>query len=328
MNASGSWQAATAAIGNAPGSRFRGNDDLDRSPTRHRRCRRASAGLSCAPQAATPDGGGSRCRSRSSSGSCSVSARRCCPANSPRATPWNRSSTIICATSKWRAMPTCARRSCCSTAPRSTTVRPRGSRARIAMPSTGRRSVRPPVLRHGGLPRPPIYVSDIANDPLWENYRDLALPHGLRACWSTPIRNEQGTLLGTFAIYNVRPREVVKEEIIESIQMITEHVARAIMWYRGSDYETGPAAGSKASNEPPVHGRTCGWSAISTGKLGPNHSPHWMFKCSLVRGPSARVRGEHRGLMSAMGGKRTLTVRWWFATMRTCSQAIQEPEPT
>jgi GAF domain-containing protein len=91
----------------------------------------------------------------------------------------------------------------------------------------------------------PIYVSDIANDPLWENYRDLALPHGLRACWSTPIRNEQGRLLGTFAIYNLRPREVVKEEI-ESIRMITEHVARAIMWYRGSDYETDAADTSDA----------------------------------------------------------------------------------
>lgn len=90
----------------------------------------------------------------------------------------------------------------------------------------------------------PIYVSDIANDPLWEKYRDLALPHGLRACWSTPIRNEQGRLLGTFAIYNLRPREVLKEEI-ESIQMITEHVARAIMWHRGSDYEADLAAASE-----------------------------------------------------------------------------------
>jgi GAF domain-containing protein len=95
----------------------------------------------------------------------------------------------------------------------------------------------------------PIYVSDIANDPLWEKYRDLALPHGLRACWSTPIRNEQGRLLGTFAIYNIRPREVLKEEI-ESIQMIPEHVARAIMWYRGSEYETDQAAGSEAASEP------------------------------------------------------------------------------
>lgn len=95
----------------------------------------------------------------------------------------------------------------------------------------------------------PIYVSDIANDPLWENYRELALPHGLRACWSTPIRNEQGRLLGTFAIYNLRPREVLKEEI-EAIQMITEHVARAIMWYRGSDYETDSAGSGEDDSEP------------------------------------------------------------------------------
>jgi len=88
----------------------------------------------------------------------------------------------------------------------------------------------------------PVYVSDIANDPLWENYRDLALPHRLRACWSTPIRNSDGTLLGTFAIYHLRPRDPIEEEI-ESIRMITEHVARAIMYYRGSDYEPGAAGG-------------------------------------------------------------------------------------
>lgn len=84
----------------------------------------------------------------------------------------------------------------------------------------------------------PIYVSDIANDPLWEDYRDLALGHGLRACWSTPIRNTEGTLLGTFAVYHQRPREPTKDEL-ESIRTITEHVARAIMWYRGSQYESG-----------------------------------------------------------------------------------------
>src|SRR5262245_5549849 len=28
----------------------------------------------------------------------------------------------------------------------------------------------------------PVYVSDIATDPLWADYRELALPHGLRAC--------------------------------------------------------------------------------------------------------------------------------------------------
>src|SRR5262249_27833113 len=33
----------------------------------------------------------------------------------------------------------------------------------------------------------PVIVGDIAADPLWADYRDLALPHGLRACWSTPV---------------------------------------------------------------------------------------------------------------------------------------------
>jgi GAF domain-containing protein len=93
----------------------------------------------------------------------------------------------------------------------------------------------------------PIYVSDIANDPLWENYRDLALDHGLRACWSTPIRNSEDKVLGTFAIYHLRARSPTEEEI-ESIRTITDHVARAIMWYRGSDHEKDPPG----SNEQPA----------------------------------------------------------------------------
>src|SRR2546430_6251785 len=32
-----------------------------------------------------------------------------------------------------------------------------------------------------------VVVSDIATDPLWDPFRDLALAHSLRACWSTPI---------------------------------------------------------------------------------------------------------------------------------------------
>src|SRR5260370_1965945 len=52
----------------------------------------------------------------------------------------------------------------------------------------------------------PVIVSDIATDPLWADYRDLALAHGLRACWSTPIQSSEGTVLGTFAIYYREPR--------------------------------------------------------------------------------------------------------------------------
>ena len=45
----------------------------------------------------------------------------------------------------------------------------------------------------------PVFVADIASDPLWENYKDLALSHGLCACWSIPLFTSDRQLLGTFA---------------------------------------------------------------------------------------------------------------------------------
>jgi PAS domain S-box-containing protein len=52
----------------------------------------------------------------------------------------------------------------------------------------------------------PVVVSDISTDPLWANFRQLALSHGLRACWSTPIASLDDVVLGTFAIYYREPR--------------------------------------------------------------------------------------------------------------------------
>jgi PAS domain S-box-containing protein len=53
--------------------------------------------------------------------------------------------------------------------------------------------------------RQPVFVADIATDPLWENYKAVALPHGLQACWSTPIFDARQTVLGTFAMYYHQP---------------------------------------------------------------------------------------------------------------------------
>lgn len=74
-----------------------------------------------------------------------------------------------------------------------------------------------------------IYVTDIATDALWAGYRDIALPHGLRACWSTPIHDDEGKILGTFAVYHLTPRGPTKEEVA-AIGMITHHVSQAIQW--------------------------------------------------------------------------------------------------
>jgi PAS domain S-box-containing protein len=65
----------------------------------------------------------------------------------------------------------------------------------------------------------PVIVSDIATDPLWADFRELALGHGLRACWSTPIVSSAGNVLGTFAIYYREPRSPNPQEstLIEQI---------------------------------------------------------------------------------------------------------------
>jgi GAF domain-containing protein len=46
-----------------------------------------------------------------------------------------------------------------------------------------------------------VSVYDIANDGRWRNFRDVALEHGLRACWSTPIHDARDNVVGTFANY-------------------------------------------------------------------------------------------------------------------------------
>ncbi len=46
-----------------------------------------------------------------------------------------------------------------------------------------------------------VEVTDIAHDPLWADYREMALPLGLQACWSSPIKAGDGSVVGTFAFY-------------------------------------------------------------------------------------------------------------------------------
>jgi anti-sigma regulatory factor (Ser/Thr protein kinase) len=50
-----------------------------------------------------------------------------------------------------------------------------------------------------------VIVEDIATDPLWTDFKDLAAAAGLRACWSTPIMGVGGRVLGTFAMYYPQP---------------------------------------------------------------------------------------------------------------------------
>ncbi|HUS36109.1 MAG TPA: ATP-binding protein [Verrucomicrobiae bacterium] len=53
----------------------------------------------------------------------------------------------------------------------------------------------------------PVVVSNIANDPRWQNYAALALEHGLHACWSLPLLDPKRESLGSCAMYYRAPRE-------------------------------------------------------------------------------------------------------------------------
>lgn len=75
--------------------------------------------------------------------------------------------------------------------------------------------------------RQPVVVTDIATDPFWDDFRDLAGQAGLAACWSTPILARDGSLLGTFAMYHRVPR-VPQDSDLALARVFTGTAALAI----------------------------------------------------------------------------------------------------
>ncbi len=85
-----------------------------------------------------------------------------------------------------------------------------------------------------------VAVTDIETDDRWAEFKHLALPHGLLACWSSPIVNAQGATVGTFAFYyrerrgpTAFERDVVCNSVrlcliaIDRHQRVVEHERRA-----------------------------------------------------------------------------------------------------
>ena len=63
-----------------------------------------------------------------------------------------------------------------------------------------------------------VIASDIQNDPAWVSARKLAAKAGLASCWSEPIINRRGEVLGTFAIYQAQ----IAEPSADDIKLIEE----------------------------------------------------------------------------------------------------------
>lgn len=75
-----------------------------------------------------------------------------------------------------------------------------------------------------------VITTDIATDPNWVNYKDIAEKFKLRACWSCPIISYHGKVLGTFAMYfsNKRAPSQFELELVNDVSaaaaLCIEHI--------------------------------------------------------------------------------------------------------
>ena len=58
-----------------------------------------------------------------------------------------------------------------------------------------------------------VIVENIHQHPYWEGFHDLAKLANIQSCWSQPIKNNKGEMLGTFAIYHRQPAQPTNAEI-------------------------------------------------------------------------------------------------------------------
>jgi len=96
--------------------------------------------------------------------------------------------------------------------------------------------------------REPVIVTDIATDPLWKDYRDLALRAGVAACWSTPIQDADGRLLGTFAMYHRTPKAPEEKDLALSAAFV-RIAALAIERHRAVEASHAAQKREKAAHE-------------------------------------------------------------------------------
>lgn len=72
-----------------------------------------------------------------------------------------------------------------------------------------------------------LAITDIASDDSWPVYRELALSHGLRACFITPVVSADGETIGTFNLHSRRPGPPSQQQLA-IIEQFTHLVAVAV----------------------------------------------------------------------------------------------------
>nr|CAD6628268.1 PAS domain S-box protein [Rhizobium sp. TCK]CAD6630244.1 PAS domain S-box protein [arsenite-oxidising bacterium NT-25] len=134
--------------------------------------------------------------------------------------------------------------------------------------------------------REPVYVRDIATDPLWTDYRELAAAHGLRACWSVPIRNGENAVVGAFAFYYPDVRSPS-----EADHRVAELAARsaALIVDRGLVREA-------------MHRRTAQLQAVAEAALTVARAPTLDATLQEITDACRRIIGVHQVVVSLTRG--------------------------
>jgi PAS domain S-box-containing protein len=135
-----------------------------------------------------------------------------------------------------------------------------------------------------------VIVEDITVDPLWTDFRELGLRHGLQACWSHPITSPAGSLLGTFAMYYRQRRGPTDAEIrlIEA----AAHVASVIIERKRIDNVI-----QHHQSELAHFGRVCLVGALASGLAHELHQPltaiaNYSSVCARQLRKGARDQGD------------------------------------
>lgn len=67
-----------------------------------------------------------------------------------------------------------------------------------------------------------VLVENIDTDPKWGKIKHYALPHGMRCCWSEPIKDSSGNVLGAFGMYynhTALPNEEESADLISAARL-------------------------------------------------------------------------------------------------------------
>src|SRR5271170_1738359 len=58
-----------------------------------------------------------------------------------------------------------------------------------------------------------VVVADLYTDPEWSRYKEVALAHGMQACWAAPIISGKSVLLGALAAFYRQAHQPGPEEL-------------------------------------------------------------------------------------------------------------------